>query len=209
MNDKKNKLWLEAQKHEKEYYDTNENLQWGVPHSLSYWKKFLRIESLGNFGVEIGCGPNGLYNFTDKVVGIDPINYHKRNLINGVGEYLPFDSVDYTICCNGIDHFQSPQTALDEMFRISKVVILWVYIHPKIVSLVLGLFDKKHPFHFTKEQLKNFLKKYKFKVLQKFTVTPIESHWKHARTITAKTKLLFGWLLGVRGYCIHMEVKNE
>ena len=208
MNNSKDK-WLIAQQHEKEYYDKGKNLAWGIPHSLQFWKKFLRMEKIEDNTVEIGCGLNGLYNFSESVVGLDPINHHKRDFVLGVGEYLPFKHVNCVICCNGLDHFQNPQKAVDEMFNVSpKKIILWIYVHPKIVSWILGKFDKMHPYHFTRSDIWNLLKYYKFSSYS-FEVSFFNTHWKYVKSKFAKFKLFVAHVLGVRGLCVHLKVEEE
>lgn len=213
------KKWLIAQQHEKEYYETGKNLVWGIPHSLQYWKDFLHLEIIGDNTIEIGCGPNGLYNFSDKVVGLDPINFHKRNFVLGISENLPFRDVSCIICCNGIDHFSNPQLAVDEMFRIVKYegkIILWVYTYPRIISWLLAKFDKTHPFHFTRVDIWKLLGGVydksvpaivcSYNVTYKHRTSFFETHWKYTKSKFTKLKLFIGHILGIRGLCLHMEV---
>lgn len=209
--------WLVAQKHEKEYYETGKNLVWGVPHSLDYWKKFLHLDIIENYTIEVGCGPNGLYNFTDLIIGLDPINYHKRNFILGVGEKLPFHNVKCVICCNGIDHFQNPQLAVNEMFRITtEKIVLWVYVYPRLVSWILSKFDKTHPFHFTTKDIRNLLSGMydstvlaivcDYNIVKMKKSNFFDTHWKYTKSKIAKLKLFVAHVLGVRGLCLHVEV---
>lgn len=219
MKESNKQQWLIAQKHEKSYYETGKNLVWGVPHNLEYWKKFLGLKTLEGRVIEVGCGPNGLYNFSENVIGIDPINFHKKNFIQGVGESLPFICGDLVICCNGLDHFQNPQKAVDEMFRITtERIVIWVYIYPKVVSWILNKFDKTHPFHFTKKDVWKLINgtynrtipaitcDYSVTKLKKLTF--FDTHWKHTKSKFAKLKLFIAHLLGVRGLCLHLEVLN-
>lgn len=199
--------WLKAQKHEKEYYFSGKNKQWKTPHSLEYWKNFLHLKTLDGTGVEVGCGPNGLYNFTEKVVGLDPINYKRKNFIVGVAEALPFKKVDYVICCNGIDHFKDIEKSLDEMLLITNKIIIWTNVFPYIISRLLNIFDRTHPHHLTLSDVVKLIAKYNLFV-DFFTIKGIYSiHGKHASK-KAKLKLYFASLLGIKGLCLHLKVKK-
>lgn len=199
--------WLVAQQHEKEYFDTDKNLVWNTPHSLQYWKDFLHIEKIEKRTIEIGCGPNGLYNFSELVIGLDSINYHKQDFVLGVGEHLPFKSVDSVICCNSLDHCQNPELVINEMFRVSNNFIVWSNIFPTIIGYLIRKFDKAHPYHFNVKSLKQLFKGASCtKQVQKSIYS---WHGKNAN-LKGKLKLLFASLLGVKGICLHLEVKyNE
>lgn len=199
--------WVRAQQHEKDYFDLGKNKQWQTPHSLGYWLKFLQTDKLNGIGLEIGCGPNGLYNFTEQVIGIDSINYHKKNFINCVGELLPFKSksFDFVICCNSLDHCKDPQLVINEIFRLSDKVIIWTNLFLPITSFILGKVDSTHPFHFTSMDLKNlFSNTYCKKTVKK---TIISWHGKNA-TWKGKFILFCASLLGVSGVCLHLEAKK-
>lgn len=204
--------WRVAQQHEREYFTSGKNLDWGTPHSLEYWKNFLRLDDTDGTGVEVGCGPNGISRFADNIVGVDPLDYSGRikNFIQGTGENLPFsnDSVDFVICCNVLDHCLEPQKVMDEMFRISHRIIIWTYTHPRVISMILCWIDKTHPYRFTKGDVEKLLVHHKFRVTKSFGYN-FDTHLKYVRTWKARLKLLVGRLLGVRGFGIHIETKKD
>jgi len=205
VKDDNKEKWLITQKHEKEYTDTGKNLQWNVPYSLEHWQQFLSLKSIKGQGVEVGCGLDGLYNFTDKVVGLDPINYGRKNFVLGVGEHLPFRKVDFVICCNGIDHFCDLDESMSEMLNISNKVILWLNIFPKWVSWLLNIFDKTHTYHLTAQQIHNLVCRHNLDTKLVEWVNLYKIHGKYAKRF-AKIKLFFANLIGIRGLCVHVEV---
>ena len=198
------KSWKEAQKLESAYAKNLEDKIWKIPHSLEYWTNFLLLEDIKGQGLEVGCGNHGLYNFTENVVGLDPINFHKRNFIKSVGEHLPIKNVDFVVCCNGIDHCKDPRKVLEEMFRVTNKVVLWVWVHPRFVSWFMKKIDKMHPYHLTKNELEGLLDNFSVKVTKKKVYTPLW-HWKYTDNWKVRTKLLFAYILGVRGLCLHLE----
>lgn len=206
---KMDRRWLKAQEHEKEYFTSGKNKQWKTPHSLEYWLNFLQIDKLLGIGLEIGCGPNGLYNFTNQVIGLDPINYSDRdNFINCTGESIPFNSkfFDFIICCNSLDHCRDPELVVKEMFRLSNNFIIWSNIFPQILTKIIEVFDKTHPYHFSTKSLR---KLFQNTVCTKQIQKPIYSwHGKNA-TLKGKLKLFIASLLGVKGVCIHLETRRN
>lgn len=198
------KEWLKAQQHEKDYYYSGKNKQWQTPHSLEYWLNFLQIDKLKGKGLEVGCGPNGLYNFTEKVIGLDPINYHKKNFIQGVAESLPFKSkINFVICCNSLDHCQNPEKVIDEMFKISGTLILWSNIYPHFVGKIMNKTDKIHPYHFTEDDLEQLLPP--SICIKRVKKSLFDWHGKNA-TLKGKFKLFVASLLGIKGMCLHVRL---
>jgi ubiquinone/menaquinone biosynthesis C-methylase UbiE len=207
MKMKKKDKWLSSQKLEKEYYYSGKSNQWGTPHSLEYWLKFLQIDKLEGVGIEIGCGATGISNFTEQVIGIDSINYQKRNFVHGIGESLPFQSksFDFVICCNSLDHCQNPQLVVDEMIRVSNKLIVHLNVFPQFVSWMLNVFDKIHPYHFTKKDLANLFSNMACKKkIQKsiYVWYGKRAFWK------GKTKLFIATILGVKGVCLYLEMRT-
>lgn len=200
----RNHKWSTAQKHELNYTKTQEKTFWQIPYSLKYWKEFLCLDNLKGHGVELGCGNNGLYNFTETVIGVDSINFHKQSQIQAVSEHLPFTHTDFVICCNGIDHFKSPQKAVNEMFRITDKIILWTYTHPRIISWILNKLDKTHPHHLQKKQITKILECHSYTITKQKTHSPLR-FWRHTNNKIVKLKLLLAHITGVRGLLLHLE----
>lgn len=209
MSDLK-KRWKEAQLHELNYVKTGRNKTWGTPHSLSYWMKFLHLDNIQGHGVEIGCGPNGIYKFAPNIVGVDPIDFSFvcDNFHQGMAENLPFGdkSVDFVICCNSLDHCMNPQKVVDEIFRVSDKLVLWTYVHPPIIAKIMLKYDRTHPFRFTFRDVTTLLEPYPHKLAKNQGYTFFDEHLKHVRSIVAKTKLVIAHILGIRGLCLHIEI---
>lgn len=209
----KQKRWERAQKREREYMGSSKDVDWGIPHSLVYWKIFLHLDDIDGKGIEVGCGVNGIYRFAKNITGIDPIDFseHSDNFIQGVGEELPFESssVDFAICCNAIDHSQNPQQVMNEMFRVSSKIILWTYTYPPVVGWVMERIDKTHLFHFTEGDFWALLRGHRYRVIKKVRYTFFDVHMKYVKSLSAKLKLLTAHVLGVRGLCVHLEVTKK
>ncbi len=208
----KEERWRFAQQHEREYFKLSKNLVWGTPHSLEYWEEFFGLDDVSGIGVEVGCGPNGIARFADNITGVDPLDYSDRikNFKQGMGEDLPFDdnSVSFVICCNTLDHCLDPQKVVDEMFRISHRIIIWTYTHPRVVGTIMRWLDKTHPYRFTRGDVEKMLSHHKFRTTKSF-IYNFDTHLKYVKTWKARLKLLVGRLLGVRGWCIHVEVIRD
>jgi len=198
--------WEKAQVHERKYYESGNNLQWNTPHGFNYWLKFLGLTSLPDNVLEIGCGPNGLWRFSENVTGLDPIDYSRygENFIEGKGESIPVESETYDliVCCNSLDHCEDPKRVVSEMIRVLKPdgkLVIWSNIFPKWIIPILKIVDE-HPYHFTSEYLSELipLKKTRYdKIL--FT----ESHLNYVVDKWARFKLMVAELLGVHGVLIH------
>lgn len=200
-----NHRWLTAQIEELKYIQTEKTRIWSIPYSLQYWKNFLHLNKIEGLGIEVGCGNHGLYNFTESVIGLDSINFKNRNFVRGVAESLPFKQVDFIISCNGLDHYKDARECLNEMFRISSRIILWVYVFPKLVSWLLQKIDLMHPYHLTKTNLKKLLSDFNFTETKKVICSPL-NHLQYTKNFKMRMKLFIAHILGVRGLCLHLEV---
>ena len=191
---------------EEEYSKNKEDVIWKYDWNLKYWMKFLDIpeKMLCGYGVEVGCGRHGIYkSLPNNMVGLDPIFFDDRkNLVIGVAEYLPFKKVSFVISCNGIDHYLDPQKAVNEMFRISDRIIVWVYIYPKWLVMVMSGLDRMHTHHLTEKDVLLYLSGYTI-THQKY-YSPLK-HWKLTKSLFNRLKLIIAHLVGVRGLCIHLE----
>jgi len=154
-------------------------------------------------GIEICCGRHGIYNFDENIVGIDSINFHKRNFIHAVGEAIPIHKVDFAICCNGIDHCCNPEKVLEEMFRVAKVVVLWVYVYPWVISWFMQKSDKMHPYHFTTKTLQKLLSN-NTKIIKQSNCSPL-FYLKYSNSRKMKVKLIIAYMLRVKAVCLHLE----
>ena len=212
MQDHRYQRWCEAQKHEIDYIEKGKNKAWGTPHSLEYWKRFLHLENIEGKGVEVGCGPNGIYRFAPNIIGVDPIDFSDKcdNFIQGIGESLPFEdkSIDFVVCCNAVDHAMDPDKVMSEMFRVSDRVVLWVYVWPHWLSMVMKKLDPMHPYHLTQSDIKKLVSSHK--VAKRYRYTFFDEHVKHVNSFMALIKIVGAHILGVRGLCLHLmdEEKN-
>ena len=193
--------WNVAQQHEKDYSKNVEETIWKIPYSLEYWQKFLNFNS-SKKGIEIGCGNHGAYNFTQNIIGIDTINFHKPNFVQASAESLPFKKIDFAILCNSLDHCQKPEEVLCELSFITNQIILWTYIYPKFVSYFLSKFDKMHPHHFTKKELLNLIDYWE---RDSYSVISPLFFSKYTKNKKMKIKLLIMKLLNIQGICLHLR----
>ena len=197
-------IWQTAQQHELTYINTKESQLWHM-HSLEYWKEFLNLNKIVGQGIEIGCGMNGIYNYTSHILGLDTINFHKSNFIQASAEHLPFKQVDFAILCNSLDHCQNPKQVLNEVNKITTKLIIWTYIYPKLVSFLLSKFDKMHPHHFTENHFIKLTKNYEITSIT-FSSPLFFSKYTNKRWM--KFKLMIMYLLNIRSICIHLVKTN-
>lgn len=155
--------------------------------------KYLKL-SKSTKVLQVGAGPHDIINSLKfgKRYSIDPladfykskfdINYKETNLVNGVGEDLPFEDnfFDIVIISNVLDHTDKPKQVLEEAHRVLKkggIILIECYFYQKlflflskIYSIFHRLFKKKlfnapHPHMFYFNQLQNIISK-KFIVLE-------------------------------------------
>ena len=200
---KKQAKWHISQQHELNYSKKVEDKTWKIPYSLEYWKKFYNLNLSGK-GIEICCGNHGIYNYASNIIGLDSINFNKPNFICGNAEHIPFQHLDFAICGNGIDHCSNPKQILIELTRVTDNIILWVYIHPRIVSFLLSKFDKMHPHHLTNSNLKFLLSNINYTKIYEVKYSPL-NHWQYAKTKIAKIKLLIMYFFNIKGILIHLR----
>jgi ubiquinone/menaquinone biosynthesis C-methylase UbiE len=156
--------------------------------------------------VDLGCGPYGEIPgirilekrnniFLKKIIGVDPLmDFYKKeiglikedqnlDLINAQGESIPLDSesIDVVLSSNAIDHCESPEVAIGEVFRIlKKNGVFYINVHVLnskffFLSNFLKFFDKNHPHHLTEKKLKIFLENH-FQNVKKTYSTKIFSN---------------------------------
>ena len=206
------KRWQNSQRLEKEYFDKGKNKQWSTPHSLEYWKKFMKLDDVEGSILEIGCGPNGLWRFKDTVIGYDPIDFSSlgTNFVQGMAEKLPFEdnSFKYVIICNALDHCMDPAKVISEIYRVAPKVVLWTNIFSWYTILVLKLIDPTHPHHFTFERVEELFSLDDisdwYRVGSCYSDTLLHIHQSYTHNKRAKTKLLIASILGTEGLCMHI-----
>ena len=207
------KRWQNSQRLEKEYLDKGKNKQWSTPHSLEYWKKFMKLDDVEGSILEIGCGPNGLWRFKDNVIGYDPIDFSSlgTNFVQGMAEKLPFEdnSFKYVIICNALDHCMDPAKVISELYRVAPKVVLWTNIFSWYTIPFLKLIDSTHPFHFTFTDVEKLfglkdIDDWDKRVGNCFCDTLFHIHIIHTSNRTALLKLYASALMGAEGLCMHI-----
>ncbi|HJZ18945.1 MAG TPA: methyltransferase domain-containing protein [Candidatus Nanoarchaeia archaeon] len=244
MSDVSIERWKLAQSHEKKVWESIGE-EWLIKHSKNYLKKAEKIteiaeknfKSLKNLRIlQIGCGPRDIINEIKSCEkhSIDPLadfykkkfnfNYDETNLIEGVGENLPYKDnfFDIIIFANVLDHTNNPGKVLSEIKRVLKskgFVWLEAHFYQKDfirLSKIYGFFKKTitgrifnpcHPYMFQLYELKNM-------ILQDFSTQDerigedIEKNFKDLKDIknamkkekfTRKLPAVFG-LLGIINY---------
>jgi len=206
---KTEKRWEKSQHRENEYYQKNRDAAWGIPYSLDYWLNFLALKDLPDKVLEVGCGPNGLWRFTDKVMGLDPIDFSGLgdNFIQGQCECIPAepDAYDMVICINALDHMKDPCNAMREMMRVSRRVILWTNVYSPLTRWIITLLDE-HPHHFTMTDIENLIKP--GAVDHSIRVSFSRSHLKYTHNGALRLKLRLAEALGMHGQLYHIRRKT-
>ena len=208
--------WKTAQEHEAEYFISGKNKQWGTPHSLKYWIDFLWLDEIQaeDRGLEVGCGPNGMWRFAKNVTGLDPLDYShlSGNFIQAKAEKIPFpdSEFDFVVCCNALDHMENPKRAMKEIIRVTRpsgIIVLWTNIFPLWLSKIFSKLDSTHPYHFTLEDFYQQIPASLWFLKSRY-VDFSESHLKYAKTLNAKSKLIIAELCQVHGLNTHWIVNK-
>ena len=187
MNPMKNNRWIKAQQAEKsfwiqesqtpQYIDiSGETRSNSVTQELAYFDLGVVENHLSNAKcvVEVGCGPIGLIHFIRTPalrIGIDPLifameraGYRDRRgvlRLESTGETIPLssDKADLVICYNVLDHCESPDQVLAEIYRILRpggILLLQLHTIRELAAkfgTILSWLDPPHPFHFSKSQV--------------------------------------------------------
>jgi len=180
--------WKNAQTEEIAYYTSRK-----VESSTASWKAYLTENFSIGFDVfrnkrvlEIGCGAFGIIHYINLPCfrfGIDPLCSIYRRLelnakytiqtqqITSVGEHLPFrnEVFDVILSINVLDHCLNPLNVLKEANRVltgNGIFLLHVntFDLPRTIRIILGLFDKPHPYHFSHVEIMSMLKEAGFKI---------------------------------------------
>ena len=172
--------WQQAQSVEHEYWRTHKH-----PEDREFWQRVLKsgfdlnLDFFANKDVlEVGPGPCGMIYALTKArsrIGIEPMDMSgfieewKNSFVQkGVGEALPFDDeyFDIVICFNVLDHCEKPSLVMRESWRVLRkggIMLLWVHTlrNPyRILQRLLNRLDRPHPYHFTRYQVIEMVKKH-------------------------------------------------
>jgi len=133
-------------------YESMHKEEFGGPQDGSY--EILSAIARGNKTVDIACGEGIIEKLAPETVGVEfSLNALKKAKANG-GKYLvlsdahalPFqdNAFDIAISSGNLEHFADPQTAINEMARVSKIQVLTVHRYPPFpfASLFYDLITK-------------------------------------------------------------------
>jgi SAM-dependent methyltransferase len=204
----KNK-WEHSQELERKYNEENKPQKWGVPYSFKFWADLIELKDFDGLNIEVGCGSDGFWRFSDKIIGTDSLDFSQygKNFIQANAENLPFEDNHFRDCyaMNMLDHTEHPQKALNEMIRVStNRIYIFSNIFSPIVKPIMNEFDQIHPYHFTEKDLISLVPDTVFISMSKRKLF-VESL---TAGILLKLKLDFALLLGTHRLLVHLDKKD-
>jgi ubiquinone/menaquinone biosynthesis C-methylase UbiE len=123
-----------------ETYNIMHQEVFGGPNDGSY--EILSAIARGNKTVDIACGEGIIEKLAPQTVGVEfSLNALKKAKANGAkhlvladAHALPFrdDAFDVALSSGNLEHFADPQTAINEMARVSKIQVLIVHKYPPL-----------------------------------------------------------------------------
>jgi len=180
--------WQKAQGYEKKFWQSHQDLIFSKKRlsQLEQYseiirrvlRRFIKDEEI-KVVLQVGCGPLDIIDFWPLGVkyGLDPLidfyNQHRQNkrvnvnLINGVGEKLPFTDgyFDLIFLMNAIDHVYDPRQVIAECHRVlrpGRLLYLTLNVFSSPVAAIKKIFDflgvdKGHPHAFSAEEIKKLI----------------------------------------------------
>jgi len=230
-NAKIDKRWSTAQKHEVEFQKHWNDSEQTIEYIKEYWEKYRylnQIEKYINLAdsskiLDIDSGAFGVLRIIPRGdrYGIDPLMDFYRSKYrlpkditwaSGVGENIPFkaDFFDLIFCVNVLDHTSNPNEVLNEIKRVLNPkgnFILTVNCHgviPKIYMQIFSIKDVMHPYHFSVNFVKNYLKIFGFgikKVFKTRTYSKVQ-YYVNERIFFRKT--VYSKIIPLREQRIHL-----
>jgi hypothetical protein len=205
----KNK-WEKSQILEKEYNDSGKSKKWNIIYSFNYWKGYMDLVDFEGLNLEVGCGSDGIWRFSDKIIGTDTLDFSKygKNFIRANVEKLPFANNYFrdVYAINMVDHTENPSKALSEMIRVSsnRIYVFTNVFHP-LIKPIMNIFDTIHPYHFTEKDIINLIP-------NSVTITKIKQTYftdsQHMNgTFFFKNKLIIAQILGTHCLLLHLDKK--
>lgn len=138
----------------------------------------------GNKSLDIACGEGWIEKLAPDTVGLDfSLSALKKakqngakNLVWASAEKLPFvdGAFDISICAGSLENIESPQKALNEMARVSKIQVLTIHrqfplpganIIRKIILKLSNTFDQPVEKPFSKKEIKKMFMKAKLRIV--------------------------------------------
>jgi SAM-dependent methyltransferase len=202
--------WERSQILEKEYNESDKPKEWKIPYSFNYWKNFINITDFEGLNLEVGCGSNGIWRFSDQIIGSDSLDFSSfgKNFVQANVEKLPFEDNHFrdVYSINMIDHTENPKKALIEMIRVSSHrVYLFSNVFVEYMKPVMNIFDALHPHHFTEADVLNLVPDTVNISMVKQTYFTDSQHMNS--TFMLKTKLILAQILGTHSLIIHLDKK--
>lgn len=207
----KNKTrWENSQELEKKYNESTKPRSWGVPYSFKYWADHIDLIDFVGLNLEVGCGSDGFWRFSDQIIGTDSLDFSKlgKNFVQTPVENLPFANNHFRDCyaMNMLDHTFDPHKAISEMVRVtSNRIYIISNVFSPIVKSILNVVDSIHPYHFTeKDLIKLVPDTVQLTLSKRKGFSEIET-----ATFFPKMKLVFAETLGSHRLLIHLDKKIQ
>ena len=202
--------WERSQKLEKEYNESDKPKGWKIPYSFNYWKNYMGLIDFEGLNLEVGCGSDGIWRFSDKIIGTDTLDFTSfgKNFVQANVEKLPFEDNHFrdVYAVNMIDHTENPKKALAEMVRVSSHrVYLFSNVFSSYMKPIMNVFDTIHPYHFTENDLIDLVPD-NISISTVKQVYFTDTQYKTAK-LYFKFKLLLAQTLGTHCLLLHLDKK--
>jgi len=202
--------WEVSQRLEKEYNDLGNNKKWRISYSFNYWKGYMDLVDFEGLNLEVGCGSDGIWRFSDKIIGSDSLDFSGfgKNFVRAKVEELPFPDNHFrdVYAINMLDHTENPKNALVEMIRVcSHRIYIFSNVFSWWMKPAMGIFDNIHPYHFTEADLINL-------VPDSVNISYVKQKYftdsQHMNgTFLLKSKLVLAQVLGTHCLLLHLDKK--
>ena len=202
--------WVISQKLEKEYNDLGKNKKWKITYSFNYWKGYMDLVDFEGINLEVGCGSDGIWRFSDKIIGTDTLDFSSfgKNFIQANVENLPFPDNHFrdVYAVNMLDHTENPLKSLNEMIRVSSHrIYVFTNVFSPFIKPFMNIFDTIHPYHFTEKDILNL-------VSDSVNITKVKQTYftnsQHMNgTFMFKSKLILAQMLGTHCLLLHLDKK--
>lgn len=202
--------WETSQILEKEYNDSGKSKKWKINYSFNYWKGYMQLVDFEGLNLEVGCGSDGIWRFSDQIIGTDTLDFSSfgKNFVQANVEELPFEDNHFrdVYAINMIDHTENPKNALAEMIRVSSHrVYLFSNVFSSYMKPIMNILDTIHPYHLTETDLLKLVPDSINISMVKQTYFTDSQHMNG--TFMFKSKLILAQLLGTHCLLLHLDKK--
>jgi hypothetical protein len=202
--------WEVSQKLEKQYNDSGQSKKWRIVYSFNYWKGYMDLVDFEGLNLEVGCGSDGIWRFSDQIIGTDTLDFssYGKNFIQANVENLPFPDNHFrdVYSINMIDHTENPKKALAEMIRVSSNrIYVFVNVFSPYIKPFMNIFDTIHPYHFTEKDVIGLVPDSVRISKVKQTYFTDSQHMNG--TFFFKSKLIIAQFLGTHCLLLHLDKK--